>query len=215
MLVPMLALACASEPREAARAIDSAPEQQDSSAPPPPSADSGYKHTSDIPTAEDWARADSTTLRLPPDSFPQLPAAVRADLGKRGCTIPQSPHAGVRHNVITGAFIQAGQKDWAVLCSIDHKSRVLVYRGGATAVIDTMGTTADADFLQGIGNNRIGFSHIINTVSRQYIEEHAAAYGGPKPPPIDHDGIDDAFAGKASGILYFYRGKWIGLQGAD
>jgi hypothetical protein len=44
---------------------------------------------------------------------------------------------------------------------------------------------------------------------------HYDAYGSVKPPPIDHQGIDDAFAGKASVVLYFYRGKWLELTGAD
>jgi hypothetical protein len=175
----------------------------------------GYVASAAIPTAADWARADSTTLRLPPDSFPELPAVVRDDLLRRGCTIPQSPDIQERHNVISGQFIRAGQNDWAVLCSIALVSRVLVYRGGTTGVIDTLGASADSDFLQGIGDNRIGFSHRIGVAPKQYIEEMAAEFDGPKPPPIDHDGIEDAFIGKASGVMYFHNGKWIGLQGAD
>ena len=175
----------------------------------------GYLASAEPPTAEDWARADSTALRLPPDSFPELPAVVRDDLRKRGCTVPQSPQLPEKHNVISGQFIRAGQSDWAVLCSIALVSRVLVYRAGTVAVIDTLGESRDADFLQGIGDNRIGFSHRIGVASKQYIEDMAAEFDGPTPPPIDHDGIEDAFMGKVSGIIYFYNGKWIGLQGAD
>ncbi|PYR66590.1 MAG: hypothetical protein DMG20_12690 [Acidobacteria bacterium] len=40
-------------------------------------------------------------------------------------------------------------------------------------------------------------------------------YGGPKPPPIDHLGINDVFIEKASVVWYFYQGKWLQLQGAD
>ncbi|MEO8658007.1 MAG: hypothetical protein ABI693_06030 [Bryobacteraceae bacterium] len=40
------------------------------------------------------------------------------------------------------------------------------------------------------------------------------AYGGPKPPPIDHQGIESG-GDKASVVLYHYRGKWLTLQGAD
>jgi len=36
-----------------------------------------------------------------------------------------------------------------------------------------------------------------------------------KPPPIDHQGISDAMVGKASEVLYFYRGKWLRLSGDD
>ena len=38
---------------------------------------------------------------------------------------------------------------------------------------------------------------------------HYDAYGGPKPPPIDHQGIDDAFVEKASVVHYFHRGKVV------
>jgi hypothetical protein len=44
---------------------------------------------------------------------------------------------------------------------------------------------------------------------------HYRAYGGPKPPPIDHQGIDDAFLEKASVTFYFHKGNWLQLTGAD
>ncbi len=40
-------------------------------------------------------------------------------------------------------------------------------------------------------------------------------YGGPKPPPIDHQGIEDSTLGKVSVIKYYYRGTWLTLTGAD
>jgi hypothetical protein len=40
-------------------------------------------------------------------------------------------------------------------------------------------------------------------------------YGGPKPPPLDHEGISDIFIGKASVVWYWYRDRWLKLQGAD
>lgn len=44
---------------------------------------------------------------------------------------------------------------------------------------------------------------------------HYRAYGGPEPPPIDHQGIDDAFLEKASTTWYYDGGRWLQLQGAD
>jgi hypothetical protein len=44
---------------------------------------------------------------------------------------------------------------------------------------------------------------------------HYDAYGGTKPPPIDHQGIDDAFLEEASVTWYFYGGRWLKLSGAD
>jgi len=55
----------------------------------------------------------------------------------------------------------------------------------------------------------------ISAVDRKFILRHYRAYGGPNPPPIDHNGIDDSFLEKASVIWYRYHGKWITLKGAD
>jgi hypothetical protein len=44
---------------------------------------------------------------------------------------------------------------------------------------------------------------------------HYRAYGGPEPPPIDHNGVDDAFLGKAYVVWYYQNGEWLQLTGAD
>jgi hypothetical protein len=69
-----------------------------------------------------WEDADRQIVRLPPKAFPELPAKLRVDLERRGCTIPQVPVVNGRHNVIKGEFSKAGQTDWAVLCSIGRVS---------------------------------------------------------------------------------------------
>lgn len=43
---------------------------------------------------------------------------------------------------------------------------------------------------------------------------HVDAYGGPKPPPIDHQGINDGFP-NGSVVWYSYSGKWLKLTGSD
>ena len=58
------------------------------------------------------------------------------------------------------------------------------------------------------------YDHFINPVGRKFIMDHYRAHGGPKPPPIDHQGIESG-GEKASVVLYYYRGKWLKLQGAD
>jgi hypothetical protein len=32
---------------------------------------------------------------------------------------------------------------------------------------------------------------------------------------LDHDGVEDAFAGKASVVSYLVDGRWLALAGAD
>jgi hypothetical protein len=73
----------------------------------------------------------------------------------------------------------------------------------------------DDKYLHRDEKGRLIYSRIISTVDKDYILEHYEAYGGPEPPPITHQGINDAFAEKASIVRYFYRSKWIELQGAD
>jgi hypothetical protein len=74
---------------------------------------------------------------------------------------------------------------------------------------------ARCGLLQVVNAGEIGFSRAIGIASAKYIRDHHQQFGGPKPPPLTHDGIDDAFVGKASTVWYWYRGKWLQLQGAD
>ena len=73
----------------------------------------------------------------------------------------------------------------------------------------------DRNFLQGISATEISYSREINAAGKEFIMGHYRAYGGPTPPPIDHQGIDDAFMEKASVTWYFHEGKWMKLSGAD
>ena len=173
----------------------------------------------DTHTRSEWDRADEETVRLPPDAFDDLPDAVQKELTVRGCTIPQRFHRGLeKSNVIRGHFTQADQTDIAVLCSRERVSVILVFRGGSVKEVAELASKPDAHYLQGIGNGEIGFSRVLGVASPEYIRycyEALEQYDVPKPPPLDHDGIDDYFDGKASGIWYWYGGKWLSLAGAD
>ncbi len=59
------------------------------------------------------------------------------------------------------------------------------------------------------------YSRAIRAVGRKFILDHYRWYGGLRPPPLDHQGIEDAFVDKASLVNYCYQGKWLELQGAD
>jgi len=78
-----------------------------------------------------------------------------------------------------------------------------------------IGGMEDRIFLQGITADEIGYSRGISAVGNDFIVQHYDAYGGPKPPPIDHQGIDDAFVEKASVVWCFHNGQWLKLTGAD
>jgi hypothetical protein len=162
-----------------------------------------------------FEKANSETIRLSPSRFPQLPLAIRQELKRRGCTIPQVWGEKKPHNVIKGSFIQQTEVDWAVLCSVNRTSTILIFPNASTNRVIELAQEADINRLQSEGGTKIGYSREISPVGREFIMRHYQAYGGVKPPQINHQGIDDAFVGKASVVLYLYRGKWLELTGAD
>jgi hypothetical protein len=164
----------------------------------------------------EWIRADVETVRLPPDAFPDLPGAVVAELQRLGCTIPQPYGAHTPdHNVIKGRFLSSANVDWAVLCSRDRVSSILIFPGGSVDSVLELESTPDANWLQVVNPGEIGFSRSIDVADPQHIVALAEAHGAPKPPPLDHDGVEHAFNEKASTILYWQDGQWIGFEGAD
>lgn len=169
-----------------------------------------------IPSQQEWEKAEREIKPLSPSAFKELPIAIVKKLEARGCTIPQVAQWPRPHNLIRGAFARNGQMDWAVLCSKEGKSNILVFWGGAARCPSELAPGEVRRWLQTVvGRGRIGYSWAISTVSKKDILLFHRALGGPKPPPIDHQGIDDAFVGKWSVIRYCYRGKWRALQGAD
>lgn len=159
--------------------------------------------------------AERRIVRLGPTAFPELPGNVSRELRRRGCTIPQEAYSKKPNNVIKGEFAKAGQTDWAVLCSTRGVSRILVFWSGSEANPAAIAPEEDRKFIQMMTAPDAGFSRGITAVGRSFIMRHYDAYGGPKPPPIDHQGIDDAFIEKASVTWYFHGGKWLQLTGAD
>ncbi len=153
--------------------------------------------------------------RLSPDAFPNLPEPIKGGLRLRGCLIPQPADSRQPQNAIQGEFIAKGQASWAVLCSLNGVSSILVFRDEADASPAELARVEDKNYLQGLGDGKIGYSRAIQMVDRKYIMTHYRAYGGPQPPPIDHHGIDDIFLGKASVTHYWHEGQWLRLQGAD
>ena len=159
--------------------------------------------------------AAKTILYISPDAFPQLPDTVKSTLRSMKCAIPQPSGSGPQRNVIRGDFFTRGQTGWAVLCSVGGFSSILVFRDNLDAHPEELARSEDKGYLQDVGNDKTEYSREITAVDRNFIMTHYRAYGGPEPPPIDHQGIDDAFLEKASVTYYWYEGKWLRLQGAD
>jgi hypothetical protein len=162
-----------------------------------------------------WARAEREIRRLTPQTYRGLPRSVSRYLRRHGYTIPQSYDRQEPHNVVRGRFDGDASLDWAVLGSRGGSSEILIFWAGSATRVTRLARRADFGYLQTVGDNRIGYSRGISVVGQQYILDHYRAYGGPNPPPIRHDAIDDAFVEKASEVNYFDGLRWHKLQGAD
>jgi hypothetical protein len=153
-----------------------------------------------------------------PESIQQLPMEVRQDLAKRQCLIPK--YKNVTENEY-GAYMMSHFRsrtsvDYAVVCHIPSLKiqDVLVYsrsKGAWTGeVID------EGQFDPAPQADKCEVT--VGIATPKYIVDHAKAYAPEELkslPPLDHNGVDVGLCGKASIVLYFNKGKWIGLQGAD
>ncbi|MGB8128573.1 MAG: hypothetical protein WCG81_02160 [Candidatus Angelobacter sp.] len=159
---------------------------------------------------DDWRRAEEKIARFKPGDFPNLPAELRKVLEDRGCTIPQPYNAGgQKKNVITGAFTIAGETDWAVLCSHEKRSAILVFSGERSSrQLAKLAEEADSQHLQVVaGAHEIGYSRVLTVATAQLIRQHFAH--------ANHDGIEDTFLQKASVVWYRSGRKWVRFPGAD
>lgn len=152
--------------------------------------------------------AHGAIREAPISEFPRLPPEIRRNLQIRGCTVPQSPISRKLIDVVHGHFRDSQHTDWAVLCDARNTGTemILVYWGGKMSYPVVL-TTSKLD------HGECGVE--ISPVGKPFIMEHYRAYGGHKPPPIDHQGINVGICEKASTVSYFYRNHWLTLTGAD
>jgi len=150
---------------------------------------------------------------LPPSSFTELPTPVRRDLEKRRCLVPQTYEAHTPENVIHGAFRETGSADWAVLCSQDGTTTLLIYWAGSASKPAEIAAQFDTDTADPHNQtNLLGYARGIDPASPGSIKEVIAN----KPfGPFDHDGIKDAHIEKSSVIHYFKNGTWMTLAGSE
>ena len=176
----------------------------------------GYQSVSrSLVRAEETAPNDLRTVRLlPPSAFPNLPPAVRQQAEARGCEIPQEAFVGGYkvNNVIAGEFAQRGQRDWAILCSKGGNSSILVFWGKPTSCSSEMRAENDAKYLQGDRTGRLVYSRGIRAVNEAQLRSYA---DHPPAGLMKHQGIEDAFTGKGSIVVYCVDGKWKAIAAAD
>ena len=155
--------------------------------------------------------------RLRPVAFTSLPLAVRRDLERRSCLVPQPYDARILKNVIHGSFTAARVSEWAVLCSVNDTSRILIYRiDRGVRLLDSLGRAWDGASVQGIGGKRWGYSRLIRTMAvRKTSRWRHDVDGHPIPQPVDHDAIEDIFEDKGAEAFYYAAGRWYRQVTAD
>ena len=155
-------------------------------------------------------------VRLSPEVFTELPLGIREALLERGCTIPQAYEMPAQpHNVVRASFRHPSQEDWAVLCSRNARSSILVFWSGRARDVEEFGEADDDISMQVVAPEILGFSRYISAADAWRIRQAAENYSAPVTFEVTHSGIEDAFVGKASVIHYHHQAVWVRLQGAD
>lgn len=169
----------------------------------------------DATTQQSWTQVvapGSPMKRVSPRIYKQIPVGVRNKLNGLNCLIPVSFN-GVK-NVISGYFFNSNLLVWAVVCSRSEQSSILVFKDDSGDNYEELGRYDESNWLITI-NGFNYFRREISPVNKEYIVTHYQAYGGPQPPVIDHQGVEDGYADVSSSIYYFSNGQWLQLQGAD
>lgn len=156
---------------------------------------------------------EKQNVYIKPTEIRGLPTNIVSEMNKLNCRIPQGILDHI--NAIEGEFAIRGQKDWAFLCSIDGKSHIHIFWGGPKKCSSVLAERSDDNDLYKQSNGDWEYNRGLGKVGKKFINEHYEAYGGPKPPSITHDAIDDIWLEKASVVHYCHKGKWIKLTGAD
>ena len=159
---------------------------------------------------------ESWIVRLPATAFPELPANLVQELQRRQCTIPQA-YVKKYKNVIKGEFARPGQIDWAVLCSVQGVSTILVFWNGSEKDPAALAPMQDNGYVQGLGGaGQWGYSRGIEPMGMaDIVRYHDPDHLGDPLPPIDHQGINDQYLDKAFLVWYYYDGQWLKVAGGD
>ncbi|HUQ99927.1 MAG TPA: hypothetical protein VM166_10760 [Gemmatimonadaceae bacterium] len=147
--------------------------------------------------------------KVSPDSLRELPLRVRSSLSGRGCLIPVA-FADAHKNAKRGEFSAKGQAEWALMCSVEGVSQILIVSAATGTVVDSLAVGGDAGGMEQ-ENGKWWFtrSFIVYPASKLDAEER---FGLPRP--LDHDVIDVA-QGMTSTAWYRVNGIWHSTVTAD
>lgn len=151
---------------------------------------------------------------LPVNAFPELPAAVRTELERRGCLIPQTYEAHRPENVIHASLRDAGSNDWAVLCAVQDSVSLLVFldTGGEPAVLATAPETERLQPHDASGV--LGFDWGIDPATPEQVHQAQAGLQ-PRPLRLDHDALADSILERRTRYRFFTHGVWTLVELPD
>ena len=154
-----------------------------------------------------WEQAAKDVSRLPPAAFVEVPASIRRALQQDNCLIPQAPFIQRRHNIVAGEFATRGKRDWAALCSVDLRSRLVVFWGGPAKCGQVGGWHDDVNLLQDYV-----FAYSVHRITVPRMR--AAAREFDAKLRLTHDGID--FGSEKGTVAYYcHLGRWVEFITSD
>ncbi len=153
---------------------------------------------------------------LPIDSFPDLPAAIQAELNRRSCLIPQTYEAHRPENVVHASLQGPGSSDWAVLCSARGAVSLLVFftgeSGTSLAATFVLASAPETERLQAHGAGGVlGFNWGIDQASPQEVHDAQAGLV-PRPPLIDYDALADSTVDHRTIYHFYAKNAWMLLD---
>ncbi len=147
--------------------------------------------------------------RLPVSSFPEIPSRIAAVLTERGCMIPQTWQAHRPENVIHGSFEHAGTEDWAMLCSVQGTTSLLVFLADAPVASPTeLAQWQETARLQAHDPSGVlGFNWGIDAATPRQFHDAFASQSSPPATP-DHDAVADSVIDTRTTYHLWMQGQW-------
>lgn len=160
-------------------------------------------------TTQTGTRINYKIRLLPLASFPGIPDTIRTELETRHCMVPQTYEARQPENVVHGAFEKKGTSDWAVLCSVNGASSLLVFFANRSQTPFTLDTGKNSQWIAVRPSGQVrGFAWGVDALGPAEISQQVHA----DPDAFDHDGVGDAFIERESTIRYYSNGAWTILS---
>jgi hypothetical protein len=152
---------------------------------------------------------------LPVNAFPQLPAAIQAELIRRGCLIPQTYEAHRPENVVHASLEHKDSSDWAVLCSENETVSLLVFLSSDLGEPTVLATAPETSRLQAHGSSGVlGFDWGIDPASPEQVHE-AQLNMRHRPPRPDHDALADSIVDGRTIYRFYSHNAWTTLDTED